>query len=100
MIFDLMDEFQFGPHRLKVTGMHGKVYDDPERMITAKCIDTCCSDPIHITMPAHELEALAKDYTEKVGTALMLAEVSRIMKTRREKCQKGSKGAVSVSIDE
>ena len=41
MIFDLMDEFQFGPHRLKVTGMHGKVYDDPERMITAKCIDTC-----------------------------------------------------------
>jgi len=99
--FNLMDTIQFGPHILKVTAIYGLGMHDPESMITATCVDSCCSNPqkIVVSMPAKELLMLAEEYTEKVGTMKMKAEIAKIMADSRKEVAENPRTILEIPLD-
>jgi len=68
---ELGDKFQFGPHVMQVLAVYSETPNDPERLITAQCIPTCCSieRAVTIVMPANELISLSNKYSSSFPKA-------------------------------
>jgi len=87
LTLDLLDRFQFGPHTLEVVTINGRTLEDPDRMITARCIESCCSNgnAVRLTMSARELDDLVRAYNDQFSAAKMQARITRIIARAEER---------------